>query len=43
VAEDKTDTALVDSNTESVKEGIVAIRVTPVKKEAGLDGTVLVD
>jgi len=43
VAEDKSDTALVDRDTELVKEGVPAIRVTPVKKEARLDGTVLVD
>jgi hypothetical protein len=43
VVEDKTNTALVNSNIELVKEGVLAIRVTPVKKEARLDGTVLVD
>ena len=43
MAEDKSDTALVDRDTESVKEGVPAFRVTPVKKEARLDGAILVD
>jgi hypothetical protein len=43
VAEDETNTALVNSNTELVEEGVLAIRVTPVEKEARLDGTVSVD
>src|SRR6266536_1855529 len=43
VAEDETDTALVDGDAESVKEGVLAIRVTPVEKEAGPDSTISVD
>jgi hypothetical protein len=43
VAEDESDTALGDGDAESVEEGVPAISVTPVEKEAGPDSTIWVD
>lgn len=43
MAEDKSDTGIVDSDTKSVDEGVPAISVIPIKKEAAPDSTISVD
>ena len=43
MAEDESDTGLVDGDAESVDEGVPAISVIPVEKEAEPDSTISVD
>ena len=42
MAEDKSNTALVDSNTESVDKDIPVISAIPIEKETGPDSTISV-
>jgi hypothetical protein len=43
VAKDKNNIGIVDSNRELVNKDILAISIIPIKKEAVLDSTILVN